>query len=211
MALESIDILIQRAQVLRTRNVDQAMSLLDDALSIAQQANYKPGMAMIIRDKAACYFIQKNYKRSITAYNEAIQFFRDLKDIENQKNCICEISSIYFKLGDCPSALKYILENLKLNTEQGDSEGIGHNYNELGKIYIYIQFLLSREILRPIVNCHAYHNYSSKKYSAWQQLHRKIFMIYILNMFPKILFSAQVNYVLQIFIHLPRYNGLHDI
>ena len=139
MALESIDILIQRAQVLRTRNVDQAMSLLDDALSIAQQANYKPGMAMIIRDKASCYFIQKNYKRSITAYNEAIQFFRDLKDIENQKNCICEVSSIYFKLGDCPSALKYILENLKLNTEQGDSEGIGHNYNELGKIYIYIQ------------------------------------------------------------------------
>lgn len=65
MAIESVDILIQRAQVLRSRNVNQAMSLLEDALSIAQQANYKEGMASIIREKAACHLIQKNYKQSI--------------------------------------------------------------------------------------------------------------------------------------------------
>lgn len=139
MAIESVDILIQRAQVLRSRNVNQAMSLLDDALSIAQQANYKEGMAMIIRDKAACYLIQKHYKRSITAFNEAIQFFKDLNDLHGQLNCLTEISSIYFKLGDCPSALQYILQSLKINTELGDSDGIAHNYNELGKLYIYLQ------------------------------------------------------------------------
>ena len=68
MGVESVDILIQRAQVLRSRNVNQAMSLLDDALSIAQQTDYKQGMAQIIRDKASCFLIQKNYKRSITSF-----------------------------------------------------------------------------------------------------------------------------------------------
>ena len=96
MGVESVDILIQRAQVLRNRNVNQAMSLLDDALSIAQQANYKKGMALIIRDKAACYQIQKHYKRAITSFNEAIQFFKDLNDRHSQLHCLSEISSIYF-------------------------------------------------------------------------------------------------------------------
>jgi hypothetical protein len=95
MGVESVDILIQRAQVLRNRNVNQAMSLLDDALSIAQQANYKQGMAQIIRDKASCYLIQKHYKRSITAFNEAIQFFQSLGDRHGQLDCLNEISSIF--------------------------------------------------------------------------------------------------------------------
>ena len=139
MGFESVDILIQRAQVLRNRNVNQAMSLLDDALSIAQQASYKEGMAQIIRDKASCYLIQKQYKLSLTAFTEAIQFFQTLGDRHGQLDCLNEISSIYFKLGDCPSALHYILQSLKINTELGDSEGIANNYNELGKLYVFLQ------------------------------------------------------------------------
>ena len=139
MGLESVDILIQRAQVLRNRNVNQAMNLLDDALSIAQQENYKEGMAQIIRDKAACYLILKEYKHSLTAFIEATQFFLSLGDRHNQLDCLNEISSIYFKLGDCPSALHYILQSLRINTELGDSEGIANNYNELGRLYIFLQ------------------------------------------------------------------------
>ncbi len=139
MGFESVDILIQRAQVLRNRNVNQAMSLLDDALSIAQQENYKAGMAQIIRDKASCYLIQKEYKLSLTAFSEAIQFFQALGERNGQLDCLNEISSIYFKLGDCPSALHYILQSLKINTELGDSEGIANNYNELGKLYLFLQ------------------------------------------------------------------------
>src|SRR3954464_5783751 len=115
MGVESVDILIQRAQVLRNRNVNQAMSLLDDALSIAQQNDYKQGMAQIIRDKASCYLIQKNFKRAITSFNEAIQFFQVLGDKNGQLDCLNEISSIYYKLGDSPSALNFILQILKIN------------------------------------------------------------------------------------------------
>jgi len=139
MGFESVDILIQRAQVLRSRNVNQAMSLLDDALSIAQQASYQSGMAQIIRDRAACYLIQKNYKLSLTAFNEAIQFFQALGDRNGQLDCLNEISSIYFKLGDIPSAMEYILQSLKIHTDLGDSEGIANNYNELGKLYVFLQ------------------------------------------------------------------------
>ena len=48
MGTESVDLLIQRAQVLRSRNVHQAMNLLDDALALAQQFDYKLGIAQVI-------------------------------------------------------------------------------------------------------------------------------------------------------------------
>ncbi|MBK9026306.1 MAG: hypothetical protein IPL69_20820 [Saprospiraceae bacterium] len=76
MGIESVDILIQRAQVLRGRNIGQSIALLEDALSIAQQIDYKKGIALVIRDKAACAFVQKHYKRALTGYSEALQFLR---------------------------------------------------------------------------------------------------------------------------------------
>ncbi|MCC7232338.1 MAG: tetratricopeptide repeat protein [Bacteroidia bacterium] len=139
MGIESVDILIQRAQVLRTKNTDQAMALLDDALSIAQQGNYKEGIAFAIRDKAACHLVLKSYKQALTGFNESLHFFRNMNDIPEQLHCLREISSIYFKLGDIPSALNYILESLKINTEAEDSEGMAQNYCEIGKLYVFLQ------------------------------------------------------------------------
>jgi hypothetical protein len=139
MGTESVDLLIQRAQVLRPRNVHQALNLLDDALALAQQFGYKQGIAQVIREKAACQLAQQQYKHALTAYTEALQFYRDLNDRKGQLGCLSELANIYFKLGDCPSCLTYVLESLKLHTDAGDSEGIAQSYNEIGKIYIYLQ------------------------------------------------------------------------
>ena len=139
MGTESVDLLIQRAQVLRSRNVHQAMNLLDDALALAQQFDYKLGIAQVIREKAACHLSQQHYKHALTAYSEALQFYRDLSDRTGQLSCLAELSNIYFKLGDCPSSLQYVLDCLKIHTDAGDSEGIAQCYNEIGKIYIYLQ------------------------------------------------------------------------
>ncbi len=136
MALQNVDILIQRAYVLRNRNVMQSLSCLDDALAIAQQAGYKIGMAQIIRDKAACFHLQKQYKKAITSYLEAIRFFSDLNDIKEQLNCLSEIIHIYSFLGDYPSVLTYILQGLNLNIAQANTNGIASSYNDIGQLYV---------------------------------------------------------------------------
>ena len=120
MGTESVDLLIQRAQVLRSRNVHQAMNLLDDALALAQQFDYKLGIAQVIREKAACHLSQQHYKHALTAYSEALQFYRDLSDRTGQLSCLAELSNIYFKLGDCPSSLQYVLDCLKIHTDASD-------------------------------------------------------------------------------------------
>ncbi|MBP6334981.1 MAG: tetratricopeptide repeat protein [Bacteroidia bacterium] len=139
MSNSSIEILIQRSQVLRQRNHVHALALLDEALALASKENHLPTVATIIREKASLHLLSKNYKQALTGYSEALQFYKNLHDLSGQLNCLNDISNIYLKLGDVPSALHYILDSLKLNTEAGDSEGIAHCYNEIGKLYIYLK------------------------------------------------------------------------
>ena len=47
MSNESVDLLIQRAEVLRPRNITQSFSLLRDALGIAQKSGYRKGIAQV--------------------------------------------------------------------------------------------------------------------------------------------------------------------
>jgi signal transduction histidine kinase/CheY-like chemotaxis protein/HPt (histidine-containing phosphotransfer) domain-containing protein len=139
MGTESVDLLIQRAQVLRSRDVEQSMSLLEDALALAQKENYKLGIAIIIRDKAVCHLQQQHFKRALSGFNEALQFFRALQEKTGQIGCNNEISAIYFKLGDCPAAMEHILDNLKIHTSLGDSQGIAACYIDIGNLYMYLQ------------------------------------------------------------------------
>ncbi len=139
MGIESVDILIERAQAVRNRNVAQAMTLLEEALLIAQESHYKEGMARIIRDKAACYLIQKKYKLSLSAYTEAVLFYQEMNEKHNQLNCLHEISSIYCRLGDFPASMNYILQKHKIHTELSDSGGIAHDFNDIGKLYVFLK------------------------------------------------------------------------
>ena len=138
MGLEQADILIVQAQSLRSKDVKQALSMLDEALLLSQKNDYKAGIALAIRDKAYCHLEQQDYKRALTGFTESAAFFKELNEIGNQIVCHTEISAIYFKLGDCPSSLHHVLENLKLFTCLSDSHGIAGCYNRIGNIYCYL-------------------------------------------------------------------------
>jgi signal transduction histidine kinase/CheY-like chemotaxis protein/HPt (histidine-containing phosphotransfer) domain-containing protein len=139
MSNESADILIQRAEVLRTRNIAQSFALLQDALGIAKKAGYRKAIAVIHFDMGMCHALENNYRKALTEFNEALALFNELNDKTGITRCHNEISGIYFKLGDCPSALENIFKSLRLQTELNDFEGIAWCDNEIGKIYIHLQ------------------------------------------------------------------------
>src|SRR5438552_109008 len=113
----SVDILVQRAEVLLSRNISQAIALLDDALAIAKRTGYKKGIARIHYAYALSHLRQNSYKKSLTSFNDALQTFEELDDKQSCIKCLNEISAVYFKLGDSPSALEYTFKSLRLYTE----------------------------------------------------------------------------------------------
>jgi signal transduction histidine kinase/CheY-like chemotaxis protein len=139
MSNESADILIQRAEVLRKRNITQSFSLLQDAMGIAKKAGYRKGIAVIHYDMGLCHALENSYRKALTEFSEALTLFEELNDKTGIIRSHKEISGIYFKLGDCPSALENIFKSLRLQTELNDTEGIAWCDNEIGKIYIHLQ------------------------------------------------------------------------
>lgn len=130
--------LIKRAMVVRGKDVAKALSILDEALSTARKNDDKNSIAVVIREKAVCHLEQQHFKQALSGFSEAIAFFRELGDLENQLHCHSEISDAYLKLGEYPSALEHILENLSLYTGMGDSNGIASCYQRIGSIYYYL-------------------------------------------------------------------------
>ena len=124
MSNESVDILIQRAEVLRTRNIAQSFSLLEDALAIAKRTGYRKGIALVHFDLGLCHASENSYQKSLTELNEALPLFEQLDDRNGTVKCYNEISGIYFKLGDCPSALDHIFKSLRIQTELKNEDGI---------------------------------------------------------------------------------------
>src|SRR5688572_17432116 len=139
MSNESADILIQRAEVLRTRNLPQSYSLLQDALAIAKKTGYRKGVAVVHFDLGRCHALENSHRKALTEFNEALALFTDLNDKTGITRCHKEISGIYFRLGDCPSALENIFKSLRLQTEMNDADGIACSDNDIGKIYIHLQ------------------------------------------------------------------------
>jgi signal transduction histidine kinase/CheY-like chemotaxis protein len=139
MSSESVDILIQRAEVLRNRNTSQSFSLLHDALAIAKKTGYRKGIALIHFDLGLCHAIENGFRKALTEFNEALTLFEQLDDRAGAVKCTSEISRIYFKLGDCPSALDNIFKSLRIQTELKNEDGIAWCDNEIGKIYIHLQ------------------------------------------------------------------------
>ena len=139
MKIENVDRLIQRAQILRVGKVDQALKILDEALTLAQQCDYKRGMAIIIRDRAICFLQQHEFKLALAGFTEALEFFKLLGDTTGQITCNAEVSAIHLELGDLPSAMEYILANLRIYMTAADSEGIAECYTEIASLYIHLE------------------------------------------------------------------------
>jgi len=139
MDTSQIELLIQRAFVLRNTQARQAIGLLDEAMILAQQSGQKAFIAKIIFDKAHCQFIRKQYKLSLSAFTEALQYYTELGNVEMQMACYMDISSVYVQLSDIPSSLQQILKRLSLHSGNGDSVGVASDYNEIGKLYSIMQ------------------------------------------------------------------------
>src|SRR5690349_20375986 len=98
MSNESADIVIQRAEVLRTRNISQSFALLEDALAIAKKAGYRKGIALVHFDLGLCHALENSYRKALTSFHDALALFGQLDDRNGIIRCYNEISVIFFKL-----------------------------------------------------------------------------------------------------------------
>lgn len=177
-----INALNKRSENLSKVDVDSSSYLAQEALNLAQQANFKRGIAAATKNLAICNYVNGKSDIAIKQFIEAIKLFEELKDINELAHCYSQMGIAYYLQYQYDNALKYYdksIELYKKNTNKKDlagvyiNQGISYtyvkkmdlaeiNYNEALKIYQEINY---EPGFAPAYNSLAKIYYAKKEYA----------------------------------------------
>jgi|GEM_PF-700072 len=133
--IQEIHGLVDRARLLRSDQVNASNELLEKAVELAEQIQFKEGIGVILRELSVNYLQVRNFKSSAKSLEQAVRFFDMAGDKIMQRRCLNELSDIYFKVGDYELSLDTLLASLKLSVSIDDKQLVGEIYNKIGNIY----------------------------------------------------------------------------
>ncbi|HVA97587.1 MAG TPA: hypothetical protein VNG53_01725, partial [Bacteroidia bacterium] len=112
--------LLQSAQKMLTGNPSEAGTLVDEALALAYEAQYREGIAESLLLKSDIFFTEKYYEQAAAAAFQALDIYLKLEDQENRAICYQKLGNSYHKIGSENDALEYYLEVLKFYKKKND-------------------------------------------------------------------------------------------
>jgi tetratricopeptide (TPR) repeat protein len=78
------------------------------------------------------------FPHSLTSWNNALDFYITIRDLDFEAVCYSNIGRAYKQLGQYQKALEYHEKALAINKEIGDRNGEAAGYNNIGTIYYSI-------------------------------------------------------------------------
>ena len=114
---------------------ENAGKYIDEAFAIAQEINYKKGIAMSYSNIGLIHNYQGNYPEALINYLASLNIFEEIRDRQRMAKLLSNIGNIYGEQGNYPEALNYYFKSLKIDEEIEDKKGIGILYSNIGIIY----------------------------------------------------------------------------
>jgi tetratricopeptide (TPR) repeat protein len=116
---------------------DTAMYYGNAALELAQQLNFKKGIAGAYGNLGSVYYGQGNYPKALDCYFKTLKIAEESGDKKVIVKWLGNIGVIFCRQGDYPKALDYYFRALKISEELGDKKGIASSCNNIGVLYKY--------------------------------------------------------------------------
>ena len=131
----------------------QAIKKYEEALTLFQQADYKPGKAFTFSAIALLHEKSGEKLKALNYYSKALTLWQELKNLELQYDNLDAVGSVYSNSGAKQKALDYYNQALTLSQQIPDKQleaetltGIGRIYHDLGenqKALSYFQRVLT--------------------------------------------------------------------
>ena len=114
---------------------DITMKYCNSALQLAQQLNFKSGIANSCNTIGTAYGQQGNYPRVLDFLLKSLKINEELNNKSGIAKQLGNLGIVYRKQGDYPKALDYYLRAMKLNEVLGRKNGIAANLGNIGIVY----------------------------------------------------------------------------
>lgn len=114
---------------------EQGLHYMKPALELAQQLNWKPGVAKIKHRAARLYWRMGKFKKALTYHKEALELYKQTGNIHAQGRVLIEIGQDYLDNGKLEQAKIALLKALEFNKAANDLDNIATSYDILTYLY----------------------------------------------------------------------------
>ncbi len=113
-----------------------AMQYATDAKDLAEEINYRNGLALAYKNTGIVFYMQSKNVEAIQNWNSALSIYKEVDDKVGHANILSNLGAIYFNQGVDAKAIEYYLQSLKLAEEINDSLRLATVLMNIGTVYL---------------------------------------------------------------------------
>jgi adenylate cyclase len=130
-----VNVLNALSKSLFNENPDTSITIATSSKQLAEQINFKPGLALACKNIGIGYYMQGKYKDAIINWQQAQEVYRLIGDKKGVANMLSNQGAVYFNQGDDAKSLELHLQSLKMSEEIGDTLRILSSLTNIGGVY----------------------------------------------------------------------------
>ncbi|MCK5370244.1 MAG: tetratricopeptide repeat protein [Cyclobacteriaceae bacterium] len=130
-----VNVLNALSTLLNRTDPTEAITYGSEARDLAEKLEYKPGLALALKNIGLGYYFLANYVEALIQWENSLSMFESLQDDVMTANLMGNLALIYSTQGDDAKAIDYLLRSLKIAEDLGDSLRIATVLLNIGVIY----------------------------------------------------------------------------
>jgi adenylate cyclase len=130
-----VDVLNTLCKTFFNTNPDTSIIIASSAKLLAEQINYKAGLALAFKNVGKGYYLQGKYKEAVINWQQAIEVYKLLNDKKGIANMLSNQGAVYFNQGDDAKSLELHLQSLKMSEALNDTLRILTSLTNIGGVY----------------------------------------------------------------------------
>ncbi len=130
-----VDVLNALSKSFFNTNPDTSIVIATTAKSLAEQVNYKTGLALAYKNIGKGFYLEGKYKEAILNWQQATEVYKLLHDKTGVANMLNNQGAVYFNQGDDAKALELYLQSLKMSEVVNDTLRILTSLTNIGGVY----------------------------------------------------------------------------
>ena len=116
-------------------NPDTSIVVAASAKVLAEKINYKPGLALALKNMGRGYYMKGEYVDAIKKWQMALDAYKQINDRKGEANILNNMAAVYFNKGDEAKSLELNFQSLKIAEEINDSLRIVTSLTNIGGVY----------------------------------------------------------------------------
>ncbi|PCI35931.1 MAG: hypothetical protein COB60_01120 [Flavobacteriaceae bacterium] len=116
-------------------NKDTALQYATKGLDLAENINYKKGIAQSFKLLGTYNYHNFDYPKAIEFYKKSLSLYEEIEEDIGKSKCLYNIGLMYWKQSDYEKSLEYYNKSLSLFETIGDNPNIAKCLNNIGLIY----------------------------------------------------------------------------